>query len=102
MKVPDAVQNRSELKPVPCVPIEPVKRCPSWAVTVNEPEQPPQFSEFPVWTLRNPDVPETRQWPVSTGMLCPTTGPAAVTGAGLVGDGPVALTLLHAQLSNVA
>lgn len=102
VNVPDAVQNRSEFQPPPRVPIGPVKRGPSCAVTVNDPEQPPQFSEFPVLRSRNTVVPVARQWPVSDGKSCASTpGDVKIAGAWLIDDGPVgvALTPLQAQES---
>jgi hypothetical protein len=69
VNVPDAVQNRSEFQPPPCVPSGPLKRWPSCSVIVNEPEQPPQSSEFPVSRLRNTVVPDARHRPVSEGKL---------------------------------
>ena len=102
VKVPDAVQNRSEFQPPPCVPRGPVKRCPSCVVIVNEPEQPPQFSEVPVSRLRNTVVPVARHWPVSAGKFCAST-PGAENNAGswFKDEGPVgvALTLPHAHES---
>src|SRR5687767_16015268 len=61
LNVPDAVQNRSEFQPLPCMPSGPAKRRPSCSVIVNEPEQPPQLSALPLSRLRNTVVPVARQ-----------------------------------------
>src|SRR5688500_7000896 len=104
LNVPDAVQNRSELKPPPCVPSGPVKCWPSWAVMVNEPEQPPQFSMFAVSRLRNTVVPDARYRPTNDGTSWTTAAVASVVRARLTGDGPVGapLTLLQARDTRVA
>src|SRR5688500_4710869 len=103
VNVPDAVQNRSELNPPPCVPSGPVKRWPS-CVMVNDPEQPPQFSVLPVARLRNTVVPKARHRPLKVGKSWATTAVAEDVRAKLTGDGPVgkAVTSPQAQDSRVA
>lgn len=96
--VPDAVQNRSEFQPPPCVARAPLKRSPSCAVIVNEPVQPPQFWVVPVSRLRNTLVPDTRHRPVKVGNAWVTTpGAANIAGARLIGDGPAGMSVTPLQ-----
>lgn len=104
LKVPEAVQKRSEFQPLPCVPSGPEKRPPSCDAIVNEPRQPSQFSMFPVSRLRNTVAPDARHRPVSDGKswVATTTGADGFAGVKLMADGPVGVPPTSRQAGNIA
>ena len=107
VNVPDAVQNRSEFQPPPCVPKVPVKVRASCSVMVNEPEQPPQLSVFPVSRLRYTFLPDALHRPVNEGKFWAGSAAGVADDAGfdVTGDGPVGVALVtppHAAVSTIA